>query len=80
MLTLEEKKEISKGFGLKVNEVEEMITKGEIDMYKSYSMFFYDMHENKSRDDLISLLESGETALDNLEYCTLSSGKVAYIF
>ncbi|UUV46132.1 hypothetical protein [Bacillus phage vB_BanS-Thrax1] len=82
MLELNEKEMqiVASEFGFTIDEVKEMIQNGEIELYTSYSMFFYKIHENKSKDDLIQLLEDGETAIDELNYHVLESGKVAYTF
>jgi len=82
MLKLNEKEIeiVASEFGFKVNEVKEMIETGDIELYTSYSMFFYKIHEDKSKDELIELLENKETAIDELNYHILESGKVAYTF
>ncbi|UUV47151.1 hypothetical protein [Bacillus phage vB_BanS-Thrax5] len=82
MLTLNEKEMeiVSSEFGFTVQEVEKMIDNGDIELYTSYSMFFYKIHEDKSKDDLIEMMENNETAIDELNYHVLPSGKVAYTF
>ncbi|UUV47149.1 hypothetical protein [Bacillus phage vB_BanS-Thrax5] len=82
MLTLnvKEMEIVASKFEITVQDLQEMINENNIAIFRNYEKFFYWIHQECTRDELIKCLYEGNSKIDYAEYHVLEDGKTVFMY